>query len=136
MNLSKLFSPFANSLSISNPVVTSLPFVANPKSFAIESAVKGWSPVIINTLIPASRHSLIEEIASFLIGSMKASIPLYVKFFKSEAVYSLFLGTRPEARAIILKPSFAKASFCLFKFFSSTLSQKEQTVSKEPFTVA
>jgi len=44
-------------------------------SFAIETAVSFWSPVIIMTLIPAVLHSFIAAFTSGLTGSLMQTNP-------------------------------------------------------------
>ena len=56
INLSNSFSPFSKNLLTSSPVPISLLSVTKPKSLPIFKAVRGWSPVIIKTLIPAVKH--------------------------------------------------------------------------------
>ena len=97
---SNSFSPRRKYFSTSSPCVTCSEFSTSERSRAIESAVSGWSPVIMRTLIPAVQHSRIEATASLRIGSMKATKPMNFRFLISLSVYFSFLATFAEAKAI------------------------------------
>ena len=98
--LSNSISPFSNSSSTLAPVATSWKFLVSSRSLAIEKAVKGWSPVIIMTLMPAVRQSLMAGMASSRIGSIKPTRPSKVKWRMSFSVYLDFFSILPLARAM------------------------------------
>ena len=98
--LSNSSSPFLYSSSTLSPVATSFKDLVSSKSFAIEKAVKGWSPVIIKTFMPARRQSLIAETAVSRIGSINPTKPSKVRFFISSSVYLSFFFIFPFAMAI------------------------------------
>ena len=58
------------------------PSSIKPTFFAMLSAVKGWSPVIITILMPAFLHVSIAPLMSNRGGSKKPIMPMYVKEFK------------------------------------------------------
>ena len=85
---SKCFLPRFEASATSSPLAIALASLARPRSLAIESAVSGWSPVTIKTLIPASWHWRIDETASLRIGSIKPTRPVKVRFLISFGVKS------------------------------------------------
>lgn len=74
------------------PVTVAAPGVAMPSSLAIAAAVRGWSPVIIFTLMPACRARRTDSATSARGGSIHADDPKPDQLLLDRLVEGLVAG--------------------------------------------